>query len=84
MASVDVTQALVLFARQLRAAGLGVSLSQVEGLLRAFEWLDPCSRSDVYNAARTTLLTRREDLALFDRSLCALLARRWPPFERRS
>jgi uncharacterized protein with von Willebrand factor type A (vWA) domain len=73
LASVDVTQALVLFARQLRAAGLGVSLGQVEGLLRAFEWLDPCSRSDMYNAARTTLLTRREDLALFDR----VFARFW-------
>jgi uncharacterized protein len=63
----DVTLGFVLFARQLRAAGLGVSLGQVEAFLRAFEWLDPSARRDVYHAARTTLLTRREDLALFDR-----------------
>jgi uncharacterized protein with von Willebrand factor type A (vWA) domain len=63
----DVSLGFVLFARQLRAAGLGVSLGQVEALLRAFVWLDPCATRDVYHAARTTLLTRREDLPLFDR-----------------
>jgi uncharacterized protein len=65
--TVDVSLALVCLARELRAAGLGVSPSQVEACLRAFEWLNPCARTDVYHAARTTLLTRREDLPLFDR-----------------
>jgi uncharacterized protein with von Willebrand factor type A (vWA) domain len=63
----DVILAFVRFGRALRAAGLGVSTGQLEACLRAFEWLDPCSRADMYHAARTTLLTRRDDLALFDR-----------------
>jgi uncharacterized protein with von Willebrand factor type A (vWA) domain len=68
MADVDVILGFVHFARELRAAGLGVSQGQLEALLRAFQWLDPCARADVYHAARTTLLTRREDLAVFDRT----------------
>jgi uncharacterized protein with von Willebrand factor type A (vWA) domain len=45
-----------------------VSPGQLEAFLRAFQWLSPCARADVYHAARTTLLTRREDLALFERT----------------
>jgi uncharacterized protein len=67
MPGVDVILAFVRFGRALRAAGLGVSTSQLEACLRAFQWLDISSRSDVYHAARATLLTRYEDLALFDR-----------------
>lgn len=63
----DVGLVFVRFARELRAAGLGVSSQQLTALVRSFTWLDPCARADVYHAARTTLLTRREDLALFDR-----------------
>lgn len=73
MAEVDVTLAFVHFARELRNAGLSVSQGQLEALLRAFQWLDPCSKADVYHAARTTLLTRREDVALFER----LFSRFW-------
>lgn len=58
---------LVRFGRELRAAGLGVSVAQLEALARSFEWLDPLSRSDVYHAAKATLLTRHEDLSSFDR-----------------
>lgn len=65
--AIDVGLALVAFARELRAVGLGVSSGQVEACFRALEWLDPCARADVYHAARTTLLTRREELPLFDR-----------------
>jgi uncharacterized protein len=75
----DVSLGLVLFARELRAAGLGVSLGQLEAFLRAFAWLDPCVRDDVYHAARTTLLSRREDLPLFDR----IFARIWLGAEQR-
>jgi uncharacterized protein len=73
MTEVDVILAFVHFARELRAAGLGVSQGQLEAFLRAFQWLSPCARADVYHAARTTLLTRREDLVLFER----LFARFW-------
>ena len=63
--------ALVRFAGELRAAGLGVSTLQLEAFERGLSWLDPCASVDVYHAARTTLLTRREDLALFDRIFAA-------------
>jgi len=58
---------LVRFGRQLRRAGLAVSVAQLEACARAFEWLDPSSRDHVHCAARATLLTRREDVPLFER-----------------
>ncbi len=67
MPSEPTLSSLVRFARQLRAAGLGVSLGQLEACASAFEWLNPLSRIHLYCAARATLLTRREDQALFDR-----------------
>ena len=67
MPTFDMIGTLVRLGRELRRAGLGVSLGQLESLARSFEWLDPCSRSDIYHAARATLLTRHEDIALFDR-----------------
>src|SRR5262249_28088925 len=65
--SVDVALTGLGFGRQLRRAGLTVSVSQVEAFLRCFTWLDPLRRADVYHAASATLLSRREDRALFDR-----------------
>lgn len=67
MERLDAAESLVRFARSLRRAGLVVSMAQLESCARAFEWLDPLSRTHVYHAARATLVTRREDLALFDR-----------------
>jgi uncharacterized protein with von Willebrand factor type A (vWA) domain len=58
---------LVRFARELRLAGLAVSVDQLAACARAFEWLDCTSRADVYHAARATLLSRREDVPLFER-----------------
>ena len=63
----DAALTLVRFARQLRRAGLAVSQGQLESCGRAFEWLDPLSREHVYHAARSSLVTRKEDLPLFDR-----------------
>ncbi|HVZ34186.1 MAG TPA: VWA domain-containing protein, partial [Polyangiaceae bacterium] len=86
---------LVRFGRELRRAGLGVSLGQLESCARAFEWVDPLSRSDVFHAAQATLLTRHEDRALFRQVFDAFwdgiepareqrlpLAPRHRPFER--
>lgn len=61
------TTTLVRFGRELRRSGLAVSVTQLASLARAFDWLDPTSRTQVYHAARATLLTRREDAAVFDR-----------------
>jgi uncharacterized protein with von Willebrand factor type A (vWA) domain len=57
---------IVRFGRRLRGAGLAVSLAQLESFARSFEWLDPLSPRQVHAAARATLLTRREDQALFE------------------
>jgi uncharacterized protein with von Willebrand factor type A (vWA) domain len=67
MRSPAALSSLVRFGQQLRRAGLAVSVAQLEACARAFEWLDPTSRVHVYCAARATLLTRREDVPLFER-----------------
>jgi uncharacterized protein with von Willebrand factor type A (vWA) domain len=64
---VDTLGSLVRFGRRLREAGLAVNVGQLACLARAFQWLDPLSRSQLYHAARTTLVTRREDMPVFDR-----------------
>jgi uncharacterized protein len=66
MNQTDPIGTLVRFARRLRHAGLLVGVEQIEAFARAFEWLDPLSLSDVYHAARATLVTRHEDLPAFD------------------
>jgi uncharacterized protein len=67
MDRLDAAGTLVRFGRELRAAGLPVSLEQLVCCARAFEWLDPTSRLHVYHATRTCFVTRREELSLFDR-----------------
>lgn len=55
----------------LRAAGLAVGVDQSEAFARALTCVDPLARRDVYLAARATLVTRREDLAVFDDAFAA-------------
>jgi uncharacterized protein len=62
----DVMPTLVRFGRQLRQAGLAPSVGQLAAFARSFEWLDPLCTSHVYHAALATLVTRRDDLPLFD------------------
>ncbi|HVS63053.1 MAG TPA: VWA domain-containing protein [Thermoanaerobaculia bacterium] len=57
----------VLFARTLRQAGIPVAPSQAADFARALRWIDLSHRSHVLYAARATLVTRREDLGLFER-----------------
>src|SRR5262245_11020010 len=64
---------LVALVRELRGAGLTVGVEQAEAFARAVELVDPLSRREIYLAARSTLVTRREDLALFD----AVFTARW-------
>jgi uncharacterized protein with von Willebrand factor type A (vWA) domain len=56
---------LVLFVRALRRAGLKVSLEQNLGFVRALGWIDVGERDQVFHAARSLLVSRREDLELF-------------------
>jgi uncharacterized protein with von Willebrand factor type A (vWA) domain len=56
---------LLLFARALRSAGLPVTLHQTLTLARALEWVNLGDRQQVFHAARSFLVHRAEDLALF-------------------
>lgn len=57
--------------RSLREAGLPVGVEQCESFAQALAWVDPLVRRDVYLAARATLVSRREDLAVFDELFAA-------------
>lgn len=57
---------VVALGRRLRDAGLAIGVDQVAAFASALPLIDVLARRDVYCAARTTLVTRREDLAVFD------------------
>ncbi len=59
---------LVVFARLLRHLGVNVSASQVHDCAHALQYIDVARRRDFQAAARCTLITRREDLALFEQA----------------
>ena len=56
---------VLLFGRALRKAGVAVSLEQTLSFARALEHVDIARRDQVFHAARSFLVNRREDLALF-------------------
>jgi uncharacterized protein len=58
---------LVDFARELRAAGVGVGTGDAVTYCAAMAPLDPTDLLDLYWAGRTTLVVRREDIPLYDR-----------------
>jgi uncharacterized protein with von Willebrand factor type A (vWA) domain len=57
---------LLLFGRVLRGAGITVSLGQVLDFANALRWVDIGSRDQVFHAARSFLVNRREELKLFE------------------
>ncbi|MCX6467557.1 MAG: VWA domain-containing protein [Pseudonocardiales bacterium] len=57
---------LVGFGRALRAAGVAVGPGDVTTFCAALRPLDPGDLVDLYWAGRTTLVTRREDIAVYD------------------
>lgn len=57
---------IVLFARVLRRAGIPVSLEQTVSFARSLDWLELGDRRQVFHAARSFLVFRHEDLALFE------------------
>jgi uncharacterized protein len=58
---------LVDFSRALRSAGLPIGSGDVLTYCAAIAPLDPSDMMDLYWAGRTTLVTRREHLAVYDR-----------------
>lgn len=73
MGDARVAAELVGLVRELRGAGLAVGIEQAEAFAHAIELVDPLSRREIYLAARSTLVTRHEDLAPFD----AVFSARW-------
>lgn len=57
---------VLLFGRVLRGAGIPVSPEQGRAFARALEWIDLGQRDQVFHAARSLLVHRQEDLALFE------------------
>ena len=58
---------LVDFSRELRAAGLTVGTGDVMTYCSAMLPLDPTDLIDLYWAGRTSLVSRRDDIAVYDR-----------------
>ena len=64
---VPFTGLLVAFAGELRAAGLAVGSGDVLLYCSALARLNPADLVDLYWAGRTTLVNRRDDIAVYDR-----------------
>ena len=58
---------LARFGRELRAAGLAVGSGDVITYAAAVAELDPSDLADLYWAGRTTLVTKRDEIAAYDR-----------------
>jgi uncharacterized protein len=61
------TSVLVGFGRELRAAGLSVGTGDVLSYTAAMTPLDPTDLADLYWAGRSTLVSRRDDIPVYDR-----------------
>ena len=63
----DLATAMLRFGQMLRAAGLGVTVSEVMDAVRALAVIDLMDRDEVHRALRTVLATRVEEFPPFDR-----------------
>jgi uncharacterized protein with von Willebrand factor type A (vWA) domain len=66
---------VVTFGRVLREAGIEVGPGRVVDALRALDSVDLARQEDVYFALRQTLVSRRDELELFDRAFDAWFLR---------
>lgn len=67
---------IVVFARLLRHLGIQISATQVHAFFHALPLVGVARREDVWSAARCILVTRREDLVVFDRAFVWFWKRR--------
>jgi len=58
---------LVRFGRELRAAGLAIGSGDLVTYAAAMTELDPSDLTDLYWAGRAVLITRRDEIAIYDR-----------------
>jgi uncharacterized protein len=73
------TGRLTLLAASLRAGGVRVGVGELLAAHRALGAIDPGDREAVYFALRTTLCSRRDDLAAFDAAFAEWFAPASPP-----
>jgi uncharacterized protein with von Willebrand factor type A (vWA) domain len=66
---------VVTFGRVLREVGLEVGPGRLQDALRGLDAVDLTSQDDVYWALRQTLVSRRDELDLFDRAFAAWFLR---------
>ena len=66
---------VVTFGRVLREAGLEIGPGRVSDALRSLDVVDLARRDDVYFALRQTLVSRRDELAVFDKAFDAWFLR---------
>src|SRR3954467_7301594 len=81
-----VVRHVVTFGRVLREVGLEVGPGRVADALRALDAVDVTRQEDVYFALRQTLVSRQDELELFDRAFAAWFLRApvLPPEGRRT
>ena len=70
-----VTRKLVTFGRILREAGLEVGPGRVQDAMRGLALIDLADREQVYHALRCTLVSRHDDLDVFDTAFRAFWER---------
>jgi uncharacterized protein len=70
---------LLLFGRVLRAAGLAVHHGRLVDAIRALEWVDIRSRTDVRATLRSLLVHRPDDIARFDQAFDLFFRAHRPP-----
>jgi uncharacterized protein with von Willebrand factor type A (vWA) domain len=72
---------VLVFGRLLRSAGFPMSAGREMELLRALELVDLGDRARVYQACRAMLVTKRDQVAIFDRAFALFFGRLWdrPP-----
>ena len=68
-----ITSNLLTFGRDLRSAGLHVGSGQIMSFVEAVGQIDVRRRTDFYHASKATLVTRPEEIPVFD----AEFARFW-------
>jgi len=70
-----VTRKLVTFGRILREGGLEVGPGRLQDALRGLAVVDLTSRDEVYHALRCTLVSRHDEIAVFDAAFAAFWER---------
>lgn len=72
---------VLIFGRLLRSAGFPMTAGREMELLRALDLVDLADRARVYQACRALLVTKRDQIPIFDRAFTLFFSRIWdrPP-----